>query len=103
MSDVADVLRKARELYATNPSHAPVDGLPLDGTHCVLTAIGHAIEPGTGCHAALRMVCTAGGISDRYATSRALLVAEWNAENSTETVLAAFDKAITEATARDPS
>lgn len=39
MSAVADVLRRARDLYAAAPSHAPLIRATAAGTHCVLTAI----------------------------------------------------------------
>jgi hypothetical protein len=88
MSDVAVVLRKARDLYAANPSHAPFPLLPPRGTYCAVLAIYRA--PGSineHLEAEQTLTDVAGG--------RDLI--DWNAENSTETVLAAFDKAITEA------
>lgn len=89
MSDVAEVLRKARDLYAANPSHVAADRYPGEGTHCPLTAVwetaGFGMPRGIDAQRFLRRA--AGTIA----------IQDWNAENSTETVLAAFDKAITEA------
>jgi hypothetical protein len=89
MSDVADVLRRARDLYAANPSHCDADRYPEYGTYCPLTAVwetaGFGMPRGMD---AQRFLLRAAG-------TRA--IPDWNAENSTETVLAAFDKAITEA------
>lgn len=90
MSDVANVLRKARDLYAANPSHA---------------LWAYDIEPGANC--VVSAVWGVPGVSDRdilleaeralYSTAQCRHLATWNAAVSTETVLAAFDKAITEA------
>lgn len=85
MSTTVEVLRKARELYAQAPSHAPSGEWPAEGTYCVSTAIG-----------------TAGGASKAMLDAHDFfegvigtpLIPEWNAESSTETVLAAFDRAI---------
>lgn len=85
-----DVLRKARGLYAASPSHALPDDIPKPGTDCVLTALN-------------KVVCDDSGRSlENYeAASDALVAAfgtdrlvEFNAEHSTEEVLAVFDKAI---------
>jgi hypothetical protein len=46
MSDVADVLRKARDLYAANPSHADLNHDNDEGTYCVLTATEAAAHEG---------------------------------------------------------
>lgn len=80
---VADVLRKARELYVQAPSHAA--SWPLHGTYCIVTAtfIGADYD--------LDMA----GLADEalFAVVGQELMG-WNASSSTETVLAAFDAAI---------
>lgn len=89
MSDVADVLRKACALYAANPSHVSCGDYPSPGTYCLSTAVQTAAAgKDVGFWRPLDVMQNVIG------TSR---IATWNAENSTETVLAAFDKAITEA------
>jgi hypothetical protein len=81
-----DVLRAARDLYAQAPSHAPHESAPAEGTYCVITATAAAAarlrwsaEPA---NQRLRLFAGADGLVD------------WNAEHSTEEVLAAFDRAI---------
>jgi hypothetical protein len=97
---VADVLRAARDLYEQAPSHAPEPGWPQPGTVCAVTAIDRAVAisravGGANTVAAAVLDARARG-SLMDAAGRDSLVA-WNAENSTETVLAAFDKAIRDA------
>jgi hypothetical protein len=89
MSDVAVVLRKARDLYAANPSHCAAERHSRRGTYCPLTAVYAVSEAST-----LRSVEAKDALSSAAGT---LAIAEWNARSSTKTVLAAFDKAITEA------
>lgn len=87
MSTTADVLREARRLYAEAPSHADpqCDPLPQE-KHCPITAIYEAAgDDWDGIDGADRTLCLIVGTDD---------LAVWNAENSTETVLAAFDRAI---------
>lgn len=80
----AEILRGARALYAANPSHAGEGKMPEDGCECVMTALMAVVEWGTdGAYDAL---CDAAGIESG-------LVA-WNAEHTTEQVLAAWDRAI---------
>lgn len=86
-----DVLRAARELYAQAPSHASEDEDSANGTVCVLMAT----------EAAARMVGADDGGSAAdcalyrsIGLKRCIDLIPWNAENSTETVLAAFDAAI---------
>jgi hypothetical protein len=95
MSDVAAVLRKARDLYAANPSHARPDIPVAHYEHCPYTAIMESCIGTTEMRlAALRLLSGVAGIRVADVSPP---VASWNAKNSTETVLAAFDKAITEA------
>jgi hypothetical protein len=99
MSDVAQVLRKARALYAANPSHASLMSCPTYPAVCVVTAtMNAAFEMELGldeADAADAFLMCMLNLGDAAVSVNPLLV--WNAENSTETVLAAFDKAITEA------
>lgn len=80
----AELLRGARALYAKNPSHAGEGSLPEDGCECVMTALHAVAEWSTD--DAYDALCDAAGIESG-------LVA-WNAEHTTEEVLAAFDTAI---------
>jgi hypothetical protein len=84
----ADLLRSARAKYAAKPSHAPADQYPDDG-ECPITALTH--------------VCMTWGNDFRFcrraesALERTIGthdIPAWNAEHSTEDVLAAFDRAI---------
>jgi hypothetical protein len=90
MSDVAVVLRKARDLYAANPSHVAPGKATEPDKLCVYEALSYASDTVD------KDAYWAGGFVLRESVGRGDL-AYWNAENSTETVLAAFDKAITEA------
>lgn len=76
---VAQVLTEARARYAAAPSHVPSNEMPVRGTVCVLTAIGG--HPGA---------------IDRFraAAGNPFEITEWNAEHTTEEVLATFDAAI---------
>ena len=86
MSTVADVLREARELYAQAPSHAEAGGIPSKGTFCPIWALWEvAWSNNHMLNRADALLCRIAGTND---------LATWNAENSTETVLAAFDRAI---------
>jgi hypothetical protein len=82
-----DILRHARDLYAYAPSHAPFRDAPEPGTHCIVTALITASN--------------ADVLSPAYRAARDPLyrvigesLPDWNAEHSTEEVLAAFDRAI---------
>jgi hypothetical protein len=89
MADVVDVLCRARELYASAPSHATELQFPEYGTYCVVTALSKAhrtgITPPDAYHSAFDAFVTVVG------TGR---LANWNAEHSTDEVLVAFDRAI---------
>lgn len=101
MSTVVEVLRRGRELYASAPSHVADPLVPKRGTYCVLTATQEA---------ALRVFPAWAGedwMHARTAADKALRTAagsmrlvKWNAENSTETVLEAWDRAIAAAEAK---
>lgn len=104
MSTVVEVLRRGRELYASAPSHVADPDTPASGTCCVLTAVYKAAVdmslPGTDNRlenygAAIR----AADDCLRKAAGSMRLV-KWNAENSTETVLEAWDRAIAAAEAK---
>lgn len=81
-----EVLLKARALYGANPSHAPVGEIPRRDTHCPITAMAEATlsSPADYVPAEEALVRTIGTIE----------IPRWNAEHSTEEVLAAFDRAI---------
>jgi hypothetical protein len=98
MSDVAAVLRKARDLYAANPSHVAAEIPVAHGEHCPYTAIMESgvVDRDTRL-SALDVLQAAVEIPPNRRSGLWGPTAKWNAENSTETVLAAFDKAITEA------
>jgi hypothetical protein len=82
----AEILREARALYAANPSHAPSEELPEAGCHCPITALV-AVTNGMGVrHPAYLVLLDAALMPDS--------LADWNAEHSTEEVLAAFDRAV---------
>lgn len=91
MSDVAVVLRKARDLYAANPSHCDPWNFPAPGSFCPLSAV-YKVMGVNYSHHVIEALRSAVGIQ-----RKSVSIPEWNAKNSTETVLAAFDKAITEA------
>lgn len=84
---VVEVLERAMELYAANPSHAPRPGMPADGEYCVVTAVFSAARENDA--SALAVL----DALDEVLGTRLDLV-DWNAENTTETVLAGFKKAI---------
>lgn len=88
-ASTVEVLRRARELYAEAPSHAPHPDLPKEGTLCLLMATDEAASE-LGCGGVERD--QADGVL-RQVTGCGTLV-DWNAEHSTEEVLAAFDRAI---------
>lgn len=97
MSTVAEVLRRGRELYASAPSHVADPGIPERGTYCPLTATLEATYE----------LCSAGGFHqaapvDDYLRDAAgtMRLVKWNAENSTEVVLEAWDRAIAAAEAK---
>lgn len=96
-------LHAARKLYADAPSHAGVYATPPLGTHCITTATMRASldlnEPWSDATAADDALRSVLGLP--LEPSDALM--RFNAENSTETVLAAFDAAIAQAGNLDPS
>lgn len=87
MSTTVEVLRAARNLYARAPSHASRDDSPAPGTVCVYMAT----EQG-----AYSVGVEDGGVAADQALRRVVDrdLMTWNAESSTETVLAGFDAAI---------
>lgn len=84
-------LRAARRLYAKSPSHAPYEQVPEAGTHCVVTSF-------TRTHP--WHVCGSQALdSEAYRLFVTFLSpyqcpVTWNAESTTEEVLAVFDEAI---------
>jgi hypothetical protein len=83
---VVEGLRKARALYASAPSHVGRYGCPEDNTYCIITALEEA-----GWIPGMRL-----GL---YAEIGAVSLIDYNAEHSTEEVLAVFDRAIERETA----
>lgn len=85
MKDLS-ILREARNRYAESPSHAPYRVSPKPGEYCVITACF--------CSPSIYgLVARAAGVVNRGDNEPLI---RWNAENSTEDVLAAFDRAIEE-------
>lgn len=82
----AEVLRDARALYAANPSHAGSGTDPDPGTHCVIYAVNTAAAEDGPFDSAISAFTSAIDSSD--------CLVNWNAEHTTEEVLAAFDRAI---------
>lgn len=92
-----DVLRKARELYAANPSHAPADDELEAGRVCLLSstadardALGAQVDYEDE-YEADRLIRKAIGVEFSWP-----YVATWNASHSTEEVLALIDSVIAE-------
>jgi hypothetical protein len=85
---VLDTLVRGRELYAAAPSHAPLDRLPAPGTLCAVMALEDA-----GARRAIHYIPVADALLDAMGDT-AVSIAHWNADHTTEEVLAAFDRAI---------
>lgn len=80
-----DVLKQARDIYAAAPSHARSCTEIAPGTNCVLTAIYYVSGPVD--------------VRKRAEQSfreivRVPFVGQWNADNTTEVVLEAWDRVI---------
>lgn len=86
-----EVLRKAKGLYALAPSHAAAGDMPRPGTRCIVLALDEAVR-------ADRSGESERAFNEALATFQAASedsrLVEFNAEHSTEEVLAVFDKAI---------
>lgn len=85
----AEGLRAARARYAANPSHVAPDGIVPFNSHCPITAMTD-----------VELMCGAVYSAMRHAFSAVIgptPIPTWNAEHTTEEVLAAFDRAIAEA------
>lgn len=81
-----DLLRQGRERYASAPCHAP-QGTPVpDDSYCIVTAV-EEYRMDRYNHPAV------GVLKDILGVGRWGLI-DWNAEHTTEEVLALFDKAI---------
>jgi hypothetical protein len=89
-----DVLRAARDLYAQAPSHVRYPETPEPGTNCVLTAIWSAVERLLANYYPRYPLSFSADEALRGAAGHPASIVEWNAEHSTEEVLAAFDRAI---------
>lgn len=85
MSAVADRLRTARGLYEANPTHAEWIANSEPGSHCAMSAIFHQSKQHDPIgNAALRSLERVMGAD----------VVDFNTNNSTADVLAAYDRAI---------
>lgn len=91
-------LREAKRIYAAAPSHVPFKAHPEPGTHCPITACYRA--EGYGKYATIKALHAAAGLEVKqvgsYGASYERLMT-WNAEHTTEEVLALFDRAIQQA------
>lgn len=86
-----EILQAARALYAAAPSHAPANTMPSRHTYCPITAIAEAEDAAAECslyRPAVERFERAIPESSRYT------VASFNADHSTQEVLAVFDAAI---------
>jgi hypothetical protein len=85
VNSTVDILCRARALYASAPSHVADPALPDVGTYCALLALtGSGASVDCPAANALRKAMDLGGGC----------IVDWNAEHTTEEVLAAFDRAI---------
>lgn len=91
----AEVLVRARAIYAAAPSHAALSFDPEPGTYCVYSAV----EAVTGPDAEDRSYEAEHALIAEVPASYAGVV-DFNAENSTEAVLDLFDRAIARMDAR---
>lgn len=104
MKNAHQLLRDARERYAAHPSHVRYGMFPPEPTECPIVALerawseSHDVEdPRRTFRDALVALYAASEWEPtrRYVDlSRRVEIMEWNAESSTEDVLAAFDIAI---------
>jgi hypothetical protein len=84
VSATVEILRRGRALYAAHPSHAPFEAQPEVGCQCLVTAVG--CDP-----LALLAIADAAPFK-MFNTNEGAI--RWNAEHTTEEVLAAIDRAI---------
>jgi hypothetical protein len=87
----AAILRAARALYESAPSHAPTGAYPPPGEYCLMGALSKGAQrpTGDGPVRELRAACVA-----MYSAIGTTESVAWNAEHTTAEVLAAFDRAI---------
>jgi hypothetical protein len=91
VNQTVDILCRARELYASAPSHAEWGADIEPDTHCVITA---TVKASGGLPVAYTPALVALAAASEMAASTDFIAA-WNADHSTAEVLAAFDRAIT--------
>jgi hypothetical protein len=92
---IAPFLQTARKAYAAAPSHAPVGEYPARGCVCVATALDLAWHTYPDAHdEGTRLLALVAGLP---ASDVRMELIRWNAEATTEEVLATFDHAIGEA------
>lgn len=91
----AELLTAARDLYASAPSHCAADDVPEAGTYCGITALSAADKRGV--HWTTRHVFDAAWDALKAASHEMTgytTIVDLVAEQSTETVVAVFDRAI---------
>lgn len=99
MNATYELLTRAREMYAKAPSHAPYGEGCENWKYCPMLAIelqnteltARGIFPHR--NDAMTALARAAGLADEDIRRRIIV---WNSETSTEEVVAAFDRAITE-------
>lgn len=87
---VRNVLREAATLYAEAPSHAPIGDYPECGMHCAITAVTSATYA-RNMSISQAMVVSDALIALNKAAGR--WIVGYNADHTTEEVLAVFEKA----------
>lgn len=85
---VNEILTRAAAIYAASPSHAAAADAPADGTECATTAISRAAGemPDSPWYAIARA-------RDLLSEAAGKWIVEYNAEHTTEEVLAVFEAA----------
>lgn len=87
MKSTVEVLREARELYAANPWHGDIDAVPpVGGGVCPVMSLTRVAQSWAAAHDALWRALDPEDL--------AMGIPVWNAQHSTEEVLALFDRAI---------
>lgn len=87
--EIRDILKAARDKYASSPSHAPRGSHPREGSVCAAMALDRSSN-GWYCMEAEELVARAAGLVTQ---DPRMAIIDWNAKASTEEVLAAFDRA----------
>lgn len=90
-----DILKGARELYASAPSHAQRGHHPAPGCYCPVTALDAAAGRSAPAETLSALEGAASLFGGSMAGARRVII-DWNAHHTTGEVLAAFDRAIAE-------